>query len=91
LSSQSTRRPHFGEGELALDPTKSVFINCPFDAEYSLLFDAILFSTVCCGFTPRSAIESGTVSEPRLERITRAIFSCRYSIRVVSASVRDLS
>jgi hypothetical protein len=25
-------RPRFGEGDLALDPSKSVFINCPFDA-----------------------------------------------------------
>jgi hypothetical protein len=84
LSSESLRRPHFGEGELALDPYTSVFINCPFDAEYSPLFDAILFSTVCCGFMPRSTLESGTVAEPRLARITRALFSCRYSIHDLS-------
>jgi hypothetical protein len=84
LSSELFRRPHFGEGELAPDPSKSVFINCPFDAAYLSLFDAILFSTVCCGFLPRSAIESGTVAEPRLARITRALFSCRYSIHDLS-------
>jgi hypothetical protein len=72
---------------LALDPSKSVFINCPFDAEYSALFDAILFSTVCCGFMPRSALESGTVAEPRMSRITRALFSCRYSIHDLSRSM----
>lgn len=33
---------------------------------------------------PRSALESGAVAEPRLERITRAIFSCRYSIHDLS-------
>jgi len=73
-------RPRFGQGKLALDPSKSVFINCPFDTEYAPIFDAIVFATVCCGFMPRSALESGDVSEPRLARITRAIFNSRYSI-----------
>jgi len=69
---------------LALDPSKSVFINCPFDSTYSPLFDAIVFATVCCGFMPRSALETGTVSEPRMARITRAIFASRYSIHDLS-------
>ena len=77
-------RPRFGEGDLALDPSKSVFINCPFDADYAPLFDAIVFATVCCGFIPRSALESGTVSEPRLSRILRALFSSKYSIHDLS-------
>jgi hypothetical protein len=63
---------------------KSVFINCPFDAEYLPLFEAILFATVCCDFTPRSALETGTVAEPRMERIARAIFSSKYSIHDLS-------
>ncbi len=33
---------------------------------------------------PRSALESGTVGEPRLARITRTIFSSRYSIHDLS-------
>jgi hypothetical protein len=61
-----------------------VFINCPFDPGYAELFDAILFATVCCGFTPRSALESGSIGEPRLARITRAIFTSRYSIHDLS-------
>jgi hypothetical protein len=77
-------RPRFGEGDLALDPSKSVFINCPFDADYAPLFDAIVFAAVCCGFMPRSALESGTVSEPRLARILRALFSSKYSIHDLS-------
>jgi hypothetical protein len=84
LSSTPPRRPRFGEGELSLDPAKSVFINCPFDPGYLTLFDAIIFATVCCGFMPRSALESGTVSEPRLARITRAVFNSRYSIHDLS-------
>jgi hypothetical protein len=77
-------RLHLGEGELALDRAKSVFINCPFDDDYSVLFDAIVFASVCCGFLPRSALESGTVSEPRLTRVMHALSSCRYSIHDLS-------
>jgi hypothetical protein len=66
-------RPRLGEGDLVLDPSKSVFINCPFDAGYAAVFDAIVFTTVCCGFMPRSALETGTVSEPRFARILKAL------------------
>lgn len=77
-------RPRLGEGSLTLDPSKSVFINCPFDDDFAPLFNAIVFATVCCGFMPRSALESGSVGEPRLTRITQAIFSSRYSIHDLS-------
>ena len=33
---------------------------------------------------PRSALESGTVADPRMERITRAIFASKYSIHDLS-------
>lgn len=68
----------------SVDPSRSVFINCPYDAEFASLFDAIVFATVCCGFVPRSALESGSVAESRMERITRAIFSSKYSIHDLS-------
>lgn len=84
MTPSSAKRPSFGQGELALEPAKSVFINCPFDREYAPLFNAIVFATVCCGFMPRSALESGDVAEPRLARITRAIFDSRYSIHDLS-------
>jgi hypothetical protein len=77
-------REHFGQGKLAIDPTKAVFINCPYDEEFQPTFDAIVFATVCCGFMPRSALESGTVAESRMERITQAIFSSKYSIHDLS-------
>lgn len=66
------------------DIIKGVFINCPFDAEFEPLFQAIIFSIVSCDFTPRSALETGTVAEPRMDRITRAIFSSKYSIHDLS-------
>ncbi len=78
------RREHFGAGALSLNPTTSVFLNCPFDLEYLPLFDCAVLATICCGFTPRSALESGTVAEPRMARITKAIFQSKYSIHDLS-------
>lgn len=80
---QSTRE-HFGQGSLQTDPATSVFINCPFDHDFAPLFEAIVFATLCCGFLPRSALESGSVAVPRMERITQAIFSSKYSIHDLS-------
>ncbi len=58
----------------------SVFINCPFDKDYLPIFDSVVFATVCCGFLPRCAIESGCTAVPRMDRITQAILSSKYSI-----------
>jgi hypothetical protein len=77
-------REHFGVGKLAVNPATSVFINCPFDAEFAPLFDATVFAATCCGFLPRSALESGTVAESRMEQIARAVFSSKYSIHDLS-------
>ena len=77
-------REHFGQGRLALEPARTVFINCPFDADYAPIFNAIVFTVACCGFIPRSALESGDVAVPRMERIVRAIFSSYYSIHDLS-------
>lgn len=32
-----------------LDPLQSVFVNCPFDPDFSLRFDALIYTIVCCG------------------------------------------
>ena len=77
-------RERFGTGALSLNPATSVFLNCPHDLEYQTLFDSAVLSIVCCGFTPRSALESGTIAEPRMARITRAIFESKYSIHDLS-------
>ncbi|HTX34419.1 MAG TPA: hypothetical protein VME43_05330 [Bryobacteraceae bacterium] len=78
------RREHFGTGALRLNPATSVFLNCPYDLEYQALFDSAVLSVVCCGFIPRSALESGTIADPRMVRITRAIFESKYSIHDLS-------
>lgn len=38
-------REHFGKGRLSADPSRSVFINCPYDEELETNFDA---NTVRC-------------------------------------------
>jgi hypothetical protein len=73
-----------GGGAAAVDPSRSVFINCPFDPEYEPLRDALLLTVVSCGFVPRSALESGQVSVSRMERIFQAIYSSAYSIHDLS-------
>lgn len=67
-----------------IDPARCVFINCPFDRRYTRLFDAIIFTVVSCGFNPRCTLEYETVSVQRMEKITEAIFSSKYSIHDLS-------
>jgi hypothetical protein len=78
------KRPHLGTGVLALRRELSVFINCPFDVSFKPIFNALIFSTICCGFIPRCAIESGSASVPRMDRIVSAIKSSKYSIHDLS-------
>jgi hypothetical protein len=67
-----------------IDPSHSVFINCPFDDDYRPLMYAIVFSVVCCGFLPRSALETGDTAKPRMVRIWEAMSSSKYSIHDLS-------
>jgi hypothetical protein len=67
-----------------MNPDRSVFLNHPYDLAYAPLSDALFFATVCSGFVPRSALEAGTVAEPRLDRIVRTLFASRYSIHDLS-------
>jgi hypothetical protein len=78
------KRHHLGAGVLTFRREVSVFINCPYDAGFAPLFDAIVFATICCGFLPRCAIESGTTSLPRMTRIAKAMEGSKYSIHDLS-------
>lgn len=64
--------------------SESVFINCPFDDAFRPMFDALVLAVVACGFTPRSALESGTVADLRLDRISSALLASKYSIHDLS-------
>jgi hypothetical protein len=62
----------------------SVFVNCPFDKDFAPLFNTLVFTIVCCGFVPRSAIDSGVAGDARMQRILEGIGSCKYSIHDLS-------
>jgi len=69
----------------------NVFINCPFDAAYRPLFDALVFATHDCGYIARCALEVDDASEVRIEKIARIIAACRYGIHDVSRTEPDSS
>jgi hypothetical protein len=62
----------------------SVFLNVPFDTEYSPLFIALIAGLTALGRTPRCVLEVPSDGRNRLERIFGLIASC-------GASIHDLS
>jgi len=64
--------------------TDNVFINCPFDAAYKPLFDAIVFTVHDCGFIARCALEEEDASQVRIDKIYAIIADCRYGIHDIS-------
>lgn len=69
--------------------TKHVFINCPFDAAYKPIFDAIIFAIYDLGFVARCALEEDDTSEYRLSKIERIIEECPLAINDLSAVSPD--
>ena len=67
----------------------NVFINCPFDAKYKPLFDAMVFAVHDCGFIPRCALEEEDASEVRIDKIYNIIANCRYGIHDISRTELD--
>jgi len=59
---------------------KSVFINCPFDRDYSPLFEAIVFTVFDCGFRPRCALEIEDGGQVRMEKIFALIGESKLAI-----------
>jgi len=69
--------------------TTGVFVNCPFDAEYRPLFEAVVFAVHACGFVARSALEVTDSSEVRLDKICRLIRDCDLSVHDISRTELD--
>ena len=67
----------------------NVFINCPFDANYKPLFDAMVFAVHDCGFIPRCALEEEDASQVRIDQIYSIIADCRYGIHDISRTELD--
>ena len=63
---------------------KSVFINCPFDEEYSPIFNSILFTVHRCGFILRCSKEFGESNSIRIQNIIRLIKESKYAIHDLS-------
>src|SRR6266581_591465 len=61
-----------------------VFVNCPFDAQYKPLFEAIVFALLACGIRPRCALEIDDSSEVRIDKIFKIIAECKYGIHDIS-------
>lgn len=74
-----------------IDPQfdRNVFINCPFDAAYAPIFEAVVFAVSDAGFFARSARERLDSSEIRLHKIIDLIRSSRYSIHDLSRTQLD--
>lgn len=65
------------------DPVKrsrSVFINCPFDNDYTDRFYIMVFTILGSGYLPRCALDSGSTSSSRMERIIDGIHNSRLSV-----------
>lgn len=62
-----------------------IFVNCPFDADYKPVFQAILFTILRLEFVPRCALEVDDSGENRLEKVQRIIEECRYGIHDISS------
>lgn len=69
---------------VSADYFRSVFINCPFDSEYLLLFNAITFAVADCGFIPRCALEAEDSGDIRILKILDIIEQCGYGIHDIS-------
>lgn len=63
---------------------KNVFINCPFDDEYTDILHALTFSVLYAGFIPRSALEEINSGEERLSKIINLIRDCCLSLHDIS-------
>jgi hypothetical protein len=68
---------------------RNVFINCPFDAEYAPLFEAIVFAVNDAGFRPKCARERLDSSQVRIQKISALIAASRYSIHDLSRTALD--
>lgn len=70
--------------------TDDVFINCPFDDDFTAIFRALVFTVFACGFRPRSAREIDDGGQTRIEKLYNLIEQCRYGIHDLSRTELDV-
>ncbi len=61
-----------------------VFINCPFDADYKPIFNAMVYTVVRSGYRARCALETDDAAENRLGKIIKIVGECKYGIHDIS-------
>jgi len=66
------------------DFLKNVFINCPFDSQYTKLLRPILFTVIYLGYNPRIASERSDSGEARFTKIRELISESKFSIHDIS-------
>jgi hypothetical protein len=71
---------------LAAYSNLQVFLNYPFDSEFSKLADAMSFAVVASGLLPVCAYDMTISDKPRLEMLVEAIRCCHYSAHDLSRS-----
>jgi hypothetical protein len=81
--------PKVPTNRITPDFSKNVFINCPFDHQFLILFNAITFTIHELGFRPRCALETSNAGQIRLEKILAIIAECKYSIHDLSRTELD--
>lgn len=67
----------------------NVFINCPFDAAYRPLFEALVFAVYDCGCTAHCAQEIDDASQVRIEKLGKIIAGCKFGIHDISRTELD--
>lgn len=67
----------------------SVFINCPFDADYRPIFDALVFAVFDCGFVARCSLEIAGSGGVRIDNIAALVRECKFGIHDVSRTELD--
>ena len=68
---------------------ENVFINCPFDADYKPIFDALVFVIHDAGFVAGCALEVSNAAQNRFDKILRIISECKYGIHDISRTELD--
>jgi hypothetical protein len=68
---------------------RAVFINCPFDSQYTVFLDAMVFTILRCGFAPRCALEIDDSANTRIAKILKIISECPLGIHDISRTELD--
>jgi len=61
-----------------------VFVNCPYDAEYLPLLQALVFTVHACGFVARLAMLEVGSERVRLDKLVELVRACRFGIHDLS-------